>query len=118
MTNYQRSFDAAAVAALRSVNEKTLIGGCDGTTFQVVTSANGDKIPTGTVGAMLVNIKLYDDAFKIDDKLAMAELESRLNAAVPVLKKVGMFDLFKPEEWTRGESEGRKLVGTLATKGQ
>jgi hypothetical protein len=43
-------------------------------------------------------------------------LQSKIQAAVPVLKMAGMFDLFSPDEWMRGTSEGRKLVGRIAAE--
>lgn len=41
----------------------------------------------------------------------MAQLESVMKAAVPLLSKVGMFELFSAEEWIQGDNEGRKFVG-------
>lgn len=35
-------------------------------------------------------------------------------ATLPMLKKVGFFDLFTPEEWIQGDNEGRRVVGQLA----
>ncbi|OJI85332.1 hypothetical protein ASPTUDRAFT_54974 [Aspergillus tubingensis CBS 134.48] len=41
----------------------------------------------------------------------MDTLRTALRAAIPLLMKVGMFDLFPPEEWIQGDNEGRKQYG-------
>lgn len=63
---------------------------------------------------MLVNIRAYNKAYAAGDQEKMAELREALRAALPLLRKAGMFDLFRPEEWIQGDNEGRKLVGRLA----
>lgn len=93
---------------LHEINNQTL--GAAAGSFPVVTLPNGDKLPTGTVGALLVNIKAYDKGNEQERKA----IEPAIRAAVPVLQKVGMFDLFSPEEWVAGGSPGRILVGKLA----
>ena len=42
----------------------------------------------------------------------LGEATARLLASHGV--KVGLFDLFPPEEWIAGSNEGRRLVGILA----
>jgi hypothetical protein len=37
-----------------------------------------------------------------------------LELSVPTLIKVGLFDLFAPEEWIAESNPGRAYVGTLA----
>lgn len=37
-----------------------------------------------------------------------------MTAAIPTLQKAGLFDIFPPEEWARGTSEGRRFVGMKA----
>ncbi|KAK3186955.1 hypothetical protein K4F52_004399 [Lecanicillium sp. MT-2017a] len=96
--------------ALQSINNKTF-GTSSSASFPVVTLPNGDKVPTGTVGALLLNIKAYDAATTAAERAA---LEPAIRAAVPVLQQVGMFDLFRPAEWVSGESPGRALVGKVA----
>jgi hypothetical protein len=76
----------------------------------------GRKIPTGAAGACLVNIKAYDRAHAAGDEDQLCELQSKIQAAVPVLKTAGMFDLFSPEDWMGGTSEGRRLVGEMAAE--
>jgi hypothetical protein len=94
--------------SLQETNNKTL--GTTAGTFPIVTLPDGRKVPTGTVGALLVNIKLYDEG----NKERRAELEPAIQSAIPTLTKVGMFDLFAPDEWTSESSPGRALVGKLA----
>lgn len=36
-----------------------------------------------------------------------------MSATLPLLDKVGMFDLFRPEEWIQGDNEGRRAVGKM-----
>ncbi|KJZ76021.1 hypothetical protein HIM_04477 [Hirsutella minnesotensis 3608] len=93
---------------LQSINNKTL--GTEPQSFPVVTLPSGQRVPTGTVGALLVNIKGYDQG----DEQARAALTPAIRAAIPVLKGVGLFDLFAPREWIDGGSPGRRLVGELA----
>lgn len=95
--------------SLQAINNKTL--GTAANAFPVVTLPSGEKVPTGTVGALLVNIKAYDVA---GDRATQDALEQAIRAAVPVLRKVGMFDLFAPDEWASATSKGRSLVGAIA----
>ena len=76
----------------------------------VITMPTGEKIPTGTMGALLFNIKAYDGG----DETKRAELEPKIQQAIPALYEVGLFDLFSPEEWASAHSPGRSLVGKLA----
>ncbi|KAI8965575.1 hypothetical protein F5Y11DRAFT_295299 [Daldinia sp. FL1419] len=78
-----------------------------------ITLPNGSKVQTGTVGALLINIRAYNEAHKIGDENKKAQLEESLSASLPLLEKVGMFDLFRAEEWISGDNEGRKVVGKL-----
>lgn len=94
--------------SLQETNNRTL--GTSAGTFPVITLPDGRKVPTGTVGALLVNIKAYDEG----DKERRAELEPAIQAAIPTLVNVGMFDLFPPREWTSETSPGRSLVGKFA----
>ena len=34
-----------------------------------------------------------------------------MKMAIPLMKKLGFFDLFTPEEWMQGKSPGRRFVG-------
>ncbi|KAF2809364.1 uncharacterized protein BDZ99DRAFT_571203 [Mytilinidion resinicola] len=89
------------VASLASSNSKTL-----GASFPVITLPSGIKVPTGTV----------DSNKTKEDEEELKGLAEQMKAALPVLKKVGMFDLFTPDEWVQGKSPGRKLVGEEAKK--
>ncbi len=98
--------------SLQAINNKTL--GTSAGSFPVVKLPSGETIPTGTVGALLVNIRAYDAAAAAGDAGAQDTLEAAIRAAVPVLHKVGMFDLFGPDEWASETSRGRSLVGEIA----
>ena len=79
-----------------------------------MTTPAGQRIPTGTVGALLVNIKLYDEAHAKGDEEGMSRLGKGLTAPISTLKTVGLFDLFPADEWMAGGGPGRKLVGRQA----
>ncbi|PYI10311.1 hypothetical protein BO78DRAFT_361603 [Aspergillus sclerotiicarbonarius CBS 121057] len=95
-------------ADLVALNSSTL-----GTAMPEVTLPDGSKMQTGTVGALLVNIRAYNEAHADGNQAKMEALRTALKTAIPLLKKVGMFDLFPPEEWIQGDNEGRKLVGRM-----
>ncbi|PWY90198.1 hypothetical protein BO70DRAFT_426573 [Aspergillus heteromorphus CBS 117.55] len=84
-----------------------------GTNMPEVTLPDGSKVQTGTVGTLLINIRAYNRAYAVGDHAQMETLQAGLKAAVPLLQRVGMFDLFRPEEWIAGENEGRRLVGRM-----
>lgn len=104
---------------LAAINSQTL-----GASMPVVKLANGQKVQTGTIGALLVNIKTYDEivASKGGDASAdekLKELDDNFRAAMPLLKRVGFLDLFTPEEWIAGtRSPGRRRVGEIALESQ
>lgn len=76
---------------LEAVNSATL-----GTTMPVVTLPDGIKIQTGTFGALIVNIRIYDELLSQSsvDETTKRELEEKLSASMPILKKSG-----EPELW-------------------
>ncbi|KAJ4288186.1 hypothetical protein N0V90_012203 [Kalmusia sp. IMI 367209] len=84
----------------------------------VVTLPDGSKVQTGTVGALLVNIREYDQLVSgaVVDVGRKQELEEKMAASMPVLKKAGLFGLFTPDEWINGSSAGRKFMGEVAKK--
>lgn len=87
--------------------------------FPVVELADGQVVPTGTVATLLYNIRAYDELVAksaIDQAVIvkLKQLEREITAAVPVLKKLGMFELFSIEEWCLGDHPGRQLVGQTA----
>lgn len=105
---------------LATLNSKTL-----GASFPVITLPDGRKVQTGTVGALLVNIKSYDalvastDLATAEKQAKVAELEESFKAAIPLVQNVGLFNLFEPAEWVAGErSAGRRRVGELALEAQ
>ncbi|KAL6702473.1 hypothetical protein ACN47E_001628 [Coniothyrium glycines] len=89
-----------------------------GTNMPVVTLPDGARVQTGTVGALIIHIKQYDELVKqpTADNVEKSQLEAKMAASLPVLRRAGMFDLFRPEEWTQGSSPGRRLVGQLALR--
>lgn len=106
--------------ALAALNSKTL-----GANMPVITLADGSKVQTGTVGALLMNIKAYDNLAAssttpaAEKEAKMADLDTAFRTALPLIKKVGLLDLFEPAEWMQGSrSAGRKRVGELALEAQ
>ncbi|KAI3332141.1 hypothetical protein HD806DRAFT_183972 [Xylariaceae sp. AK1471] len=95
-------------ATLSDMNSATL-----GAKFPEITLPDGSKVQTGTVGALLVNIRMYNAAHAAGDTAKTHAIEASFKAALPLLDKVGLFDLFKPDEWVQGDNEGRKAVGRL-----
>ncbi|XXG98891.1 hypothetical protein Hte_005222 [Hypoxylon texense] len=93
---------------LAALNSATL-----GTEMPQITLPDGTKVQTGTVGALLINIRAYNEAYEAGNKDKMGILEEAMRATLPLLDKVGMFDLFRPEEWIQGDNEGRKAVGKM-----
>ncbi|WP_259783196.1 DUF7709 family protein [Aestuariispira ectoiniformans] len=91
-------------ARLGAVNQKIV---ADGESLPVVKLKDGSNVQTGTVATMLVNIGLYNDG-------ARGQVERELEMAVPTLVKVGLFDLFHPDEWAKGDNPGRRFVGDAA----
>ncbi|KAL1603493.1 hypothetical protein SLS60_005080 [Paraconiothyrium brasiliense] len=73
---------------LAALNSATL-----GASMPVVTLPDGSKIQTGTVGALLVNIRNYDQLMSdvTNDEDKRKELEEKMAASMPVLKKSGAF---------------------------
>lgn len=71
---------------LAAINSATL-----GTNMPIVTLPNGEKIQTGTIGALLINIKAYDELIrqKSEDGKEKFILEAKMATSMPVLKKAG-----------------------------
>jgi hypothetical protein len=80
----------------------------------VVTLPNGSKAQTSTIAALLINIRSYNEAHAKGNESTMTELADKMKMTIPLLKRVGFFDLFTPDEWIAGSNEGRKVVGRLA----
>jgi len=91
---------------LAAINQKIL---ADGESLPLVQLKDGSRVQTGTVATMLRNIELYNAGERGD-------IEEQLEAAIPTAAKVGLFDLFSPDEWIAGSNEGRRLVGTMAAR--
>ncbi len=91
---------------LGAINQKIL---ANGENLPAVELRDGSQVQTGTVSAMLHNVKLYNEG-------ARGEIERELELSVPTLIKVGLFDLFAPAEWISGSNPGRRLVGEKANE--
>jgi hypothetical protein len=104
MNSEAHSVKTADTNELKNINQKILAQGED---LPLVTLKDGSRVQTGTVAAMLHNIKEYDVGMR-------GNIEKELELAIPTLIKVGLFDLFSPEEWIAGSSPGRRFVGQSA----
>ena len=91
-------------AQLASINQKIL---AVGETLPAVKLADGTAVQTGTVATMLHNVGRYNAGER-------GEVERELALSVPTLIKVGLFELFSPEEWMAGDNPGRHFVGSRA----
>ena len=89
---------------LSSINQKIIQ---EGEVLPAVTLKDGTKVQTGTVATMLHNIDLYNQGLR-------GEVEQELILAIPTLIKVGLFDLFSPDEWISGDNLVRRFVGEKA----
>lgn len=89
---------------LSNINQKIIQ---EGEVLPAVTLKDGSKVQTGTVATMLHNIDLYNQGSR-------GEVEQELILAIPTLVKVGLFDLFSPDEWISGDNPGRRFVGEKA----
>ena len=91
---------------LSTINKKIV---AEGEKLPAVTLRDGSRVQTGTVATMLRNVELYNSGER-------GSVEEELEAAVPTLIKVGLFDLFSLDEWISGENPGRSFVGRCAKK--
>ena len=89
---------------LARVNQKII---AQGQVLPGATLKDGSTVQTGTVATMLHNIKLYDSGER-------GAVEKELELAIPTLFKVGLFNLFTPDEWISDGTPGRQFVGRKA----
>lgn len=89
---------------LAAINHKIL---SDGQVLPAVELKDGSRVQTGTVATMLHNVNLYNAGER-------GQVEQELELAIPTLVKVGLFDLFAPDEWINGSNPGRRFVGERA----
>lgn len=80
------------------------------------------------MATLLHDIREYDrlvqeieNAFYDEEEVDVLErrvclLERRMRAALPLVKRFGLFELFPVKEWKQGGSRGRKFVGLEAEK--
>jgi hypothetical protein len=91
-------------AELAGINKKII---AEGERLPVVKLKDGSVVQTGTVATMLHNIYLYNAGER-------GSIEQELIKSIPTLFKVGLFDLFSPEDWIAGDNAGRSFVGRYA----
>ncbi|MFT3719600.1 hypothetical protein [Pseudorhodoferax sp.] len=89
---------------LAAINHKIVAAG---EVLPAVQLKDGSTVQTGTVAAMLHNVALYNAGER-------GQVERELALSIPTLVKVGLFDLFAPEEWISGANPGRRFVGERA----
>ncbi len=89
---------------LAAINQRIL---ADGESLPAVKLQDGSTVQTGTVAMMLHNVAAYNRGER-------GAVERELELSVPTLIKVGLLDLFAPEEWIAGDNAGRRFVGTKA----
>ena len=89
---------------LSVINQKIL---AEGEQLPLIKLKNGSSVQTVTVATMLYNVKLYNVGERGD-------IENQLEASIPTLIKVGLFDLFGIQEWITGDNPGRRFVGLKA----
>jgi hypothetical protein len=92
---------------LKSINEK-ILANTEGQSFPVVQLVDGSIVRTGTFATFVYNIFEYN-------KKPSLELENEIRAAIPTLIKIGLFNLFEPNEWMSTTNKGRHLVGTIVS---
>lgn len=91
-------------SSLAEINKKII---AEGEQLPLVQLKDGAYVQTGTVATMLHNIKLYNAGER-------GAVEQELITSIPTLIKVGLFELFNPEEWIASCNPGRKFVGLKA----
>lgn len=94
--------------------------------IKVVTLSSGERVPTGTVAAFMKNLKAYEECAEAESsgKLSPEEvqdkkksIESEIRQSLPLLKKLGMFELFSVEEWGSNTARAsRKFVAEEARR--
>lgn len=96
--------DVDNTSELAGVNDKIV---AEGEAFAATRLKDGSRVQTGTVATMLHNIELYNAGER-------GQIERELELAIPTLAKIGLFDLFPPEEWASAHNSGRAFRGKLA----
>ncbi len=86
----------------------------DGASLPAIRLKDDSSVQTGTVATILKNIERFNNSQNEEGDEARRELER----CVPVLIRVGLFDLFVPDEWINNngqrENPGRQFVDQLA----
>ncbi len=89
---------------LAGINQRILAAG---ESLPAVKLQDGSTVQTGTVAMMLHNVAAYNRGER-------GAVERELELSIPTLVKVGLLDLFVPDEWIAGDNAGRRFVGTKA----
>lgn len=92
------------VDQIAAMNQKIM---ANGEQLPVIQLQDGSRVPTGTVATLLYNIALYNQQ-------PTAQLEDELKLPLPILFKLGLFDLFPPQEWLSETNAGKRFVGHAA----
>lgn len=90
--------------SLAIINQKIL---AEGEVLPEVSLRDGTKVQTGTFATLLHNIELYNQGQR-------GAIENEMRLAVETLARIGLFNLFTPDEWMNTNNEGRHFVGGLA----
>lgn len=90
--------------SLATINQKIL---AEGEVLPEVSLRDGTKVQTGTFATLLHNIELYNQGQR-------GAIENEMRLAVETLARIGLFNLFTPDEWMNTNNEGRHFVGELA----
>ncbi len=89
---------------LADINQRIL---APGESLPAVKLQDGSTVQTGTVAMMLHNVAAYNRGER-------GAVERELELSIPTLIKVGLLDLFSPQEWMDGNNPGRRFVGIKA----
>ncbi|KAF3765637.1 hypothetical protein M406DRAFT_68062 [Cryphonectria parasitica EP155] len=101
----------AANSNLAGLNSATM-----GAKMPEIALPDGTVVQTGTVGALLINIKSYNKAYAEDDETTMERLKEAMKAPLPLLDRIGLFEvLFTAQEIVEGagDNEGRRVFGEM-----
>lgn len=90
---------------LSKVNQKILQ---ENQNFPIVTLKDGTPVQTGTVAVLLYNIQRYNGGER-------GQIEEEMRLAIPILFKIGFFELFPPNEWISKENFGGKFCWSCSS---
>lgn len=102
-TNSTEQEAATSSVTLAQINQKIL---AEGESLPLVKLSDGSTVQTGTFATLIHNIKLYDQTQN-------PKLVEEIQAALPTLAKIGLFELFPAACWRDSHSAGKRLVAEL-----